>query len=211
MSLLHQPRKPSSTWVPENQRTPGWAIFNFKFLASVPYIHSLSSDYIKHFGTPASGDKANDRAMLNERIDTMLTINDMVEYYRKGVIIGIKVRADVIKVYELITDYLVYWDRIIRTNINIMDAPFDDLELMNKFADAVYDHAKWDLPKVDHEHYAFMAQIPISHAAILEGTRGAIDNTNPDWTPPERDSFEESFAKIQESMNYSYFVNKRGK
>jgi len=212
MPDLNAPRKIATNWVPEGKRTPDWYIFNPKFRATVPYIHSMSADYVKQFGTPTSGDRADDRAMLNERIDTMMTIDEMVEYYRKGVVVGVKLRDDVIKIYQHVTNYLVHWNRILTTQINILDAPFEDLELMNQFADAVYDHAKWDLPKVDHEEFVFMDQSPISNTSILQGTRGEINHEDGEYVPPQRDSFAEAFSQVQESLNYNFYSGRnRGK
>ena len=148
---------------------------------------------------------------VNDLVDRM-TIDEMVEYYRKGVVVGVKLRDDVIKIYQHVTNYLVHWNRILTTQINILDAPFEDLELMNQFADAVYDHAKWDLPKVDHEEFVFMDQSPISNTSILQGTRGEINHEDGEYVPPQRDSFAEAFSQVQESLNYNFYSGRnRGK
>lgn len=130
------------TWLPENQRDTSWYIFNQKFRCSVPYIDMRSADHIRLFGTPTSGVKEIDLEASRERVETYLSINQMVEYYRRGALVGVKRVADTKVIYERIMDHLNAWKNQLQYGLNNADAPIDDLLLLDQFANAVYAHAK---------------------------------------------------------------------
>ena len=94
------------------------------------------------FGLPSVGDPYIDSQFHNQLVDVMITINDMVEYYRKGVTVRITVHEDTKTIYEIIKNYLISWNQKLLNGINIGVAPIDDLVLLDKFASAIYPHAK---------------------------------------------------------------------
>ena len=77
------------TYIPEDQRDSAWWIWNKKFTCRIPYLQSMSTDYIRQFGVMVSGDPVRDKAIVSETITTMLTIAQMVEYFSKGVTVGV--------------------------------------------------------------------------------------------------------------------------
>lgn len=130
-------------WVPENQRCTAWYLWNRMFMCRVPFIHTMSMDYLQHFGMPSSGDAAIDRQTANELVVRMLSIHDMVEFYQRGVTIAVVQIKDTKIIYELITDHLNAWKRELEIALNTRNAPIDDLILFDKFANVVYRHAKY--------------------------------------------------------------------
>lgn len=130
-------------WVPEKDRDSSWYIFNQKFRCSVPHIDMRSSEHIKMFGMPSCGIKEIDRETASERIDTYLSINQMVEYFKRGALVGVRKVADTKIIYERITDHLNAWKLQLQNGLNNGDAPIDDLMLLDQFANAVYAHAKY--------------------------------------------------------------------
>ena len=132
-----------SKWVPENQRDTSYYIFNEKYRCTVPYIDMRSSDHIKMFGMPSTGIKEIDREAASERIDTYLSINQMIEYFKRGALVGVRKVSDTKAIYERITDHLNAWKLQLKNGLNNGDAPIDDLILMDKFANSVYAHAKY--------------------------------------------------------------------
>lgn len=132
-----------STWVPESKRTPAWALFNTKFHCRVSNIQSMSIDYMQEVGLPAIGDRRYDQEMANELIDRMLTINEMVEFHKKGVTVRVVKYDDTKKIYELISNHLIAWKNQLENGANTRGAPIDDLILLDQFANVVYKHAKY--------------------------------------------------------------------
>lgn len=129
-------------YVPESQRDTSWWIWNKLFKCRIPYLQTMSPDYIRHFGVPVSGDDGRDKAIVSEQVVTMLTIAQMLEYYSKGVTIGVIRQEDTKLIYEYISNHLQAWKTELESSLNIRGAPVEDLVLMDKFAVAVYRHAR---------------------------------------------------------------------
>lgn len=130
-------------WVPENERDTSYYIFNEKYRCTVPHIDMRSADHIKLFGMPSCGIKEIDRETANERIETYISINQMIEYFKRGALVGVRKVEDTKRIYERISDHLNAWKRQLHNGLNNGDAPIDDLILMDKFANAVYAHAQY--------------------------------------------------------------------
>lgn len=136
----------ASNWVPPEQRDSGWWIFNELFHCRVQRIQTLSLDEMKEYGTPTSGDPVFDEQMRNERIDRMLTIAQMMEFYENGVTVGVVADTDTKRIYDFITDHLLAWRHHLQTEMNMriqMQAPLEDLVKLDQFANVVYKHAKF--------------------------------------------------------------------
>lgn len=130
-------------YVPPEQRTPEWYIFDQLFWCRIPFNQSRSVEHIKHFGTPVCGDPERDRATANELVDRMITIDRMVEYHKAGVHVYVKNRTDCGKIYGYISDYLQAWKSVLEHSLNTGDAPLQDLYDLDQFANVVYQHAKY--------------------------------------------------------------------
>lgn len=130
-----------SAYVPESERTTAWWIWNKLFMCRVPYLQTMSPDYIREYGVLASGDPVRDKALSSEMTTTMLSIAKMIEYYGKGVTVGVVRYEDTKKIYEYISNHLQAWKRELEYSVHA-DAPVDDLLLMDRFASAVYTHAR---------------------------------------------------------------------
>ena len=116
-------------------------IFNNLYHASVAYKDTLSPDYIRIFGMPSVGDPHFDSQMRNEQIDTYLTINQMVEYFRQGITVSLLNHADSRVIYDIVEAYLRAWKQDLEVGINIGDAPIKDLIDLDRFANTVHAHA----------------------------------------------------------------------
>lgn len=130
-------------YIPPHERDNRYPIWHVLYLCRIPNIQTMSPDYIRHFGMPSSGDAAIDRQVTNELKSTMLTIAQMVQYHMQGVQIALVQYSDAKVIYEAISDYLVAWKRELETALTTRHAPLEDLIEMDKFANAVYEHAKW--------------------------------------------------------------------
>lgn len=132
-----------ATWVPESERTLKWKIWNEKFYVSVPNLETRSSDHIRAYGTPTSGDAQRDRIAAKERLETMLSIRQMVLYHHQGILVALKRRRDSKTIYDMLMEYLGQWKAHIASSLlTKVDAPYEDLIAMERFlASAVFPHA----------------------------------------------------------------------
>ena len=133
-------------YVPEAQRDTRWWIWNSKFTCRVPYQETMSIEYMRHFGTPASGHTPSDQQTANELVTRMLTIAEMIEFFGRGVTVAVVKVDDTKTIYERISDHLNAWKKELTKSLNIRNAPLEDLILMDKFATQVYRHAKSLMP-----------------------------------------------------------------
>lgn len=113
------------------------------FLARVPYIQSRHPEDIKKFGVRVSGIKSRDSQIKNEWITTMLNVATMVKYYTEFVPLAIVKESDTKLIYDLITEHILAWRKKLERGINIGDSPIKELIEMDKFANTIYAHAKY--------------------------------------------------------------------
>ena len=119
-----------STWIPEANRDTAWPIWHKLFMCRVRMIDTLSADYIKHFGMPATGIAEYDTEIPKEAVIRMLTINQMVEFYKKGVNVSVVNLKDTKIIYDFITDHLLAWKDKLNNSFGNRGAPLDDLILL---------------------------------------------------------------------------------
>ena len=129
-------------WVPENERDTRWPLWNRLFLCRVPFMQTMSKDYIRIHGVPMTGHVESDRSTHNELVQRMLSINQMVEFFKRGVTIAV-VRAEETKeIYDYISAHLQAWRRELEVSLDVRNAPLEDLKWLDKLAASVYIHAQ---------------------------------------------------------------------
>lgn len=106
---------------------------------------TTSEEYYRVFGKASTGYKHLDKQCKDEIVDTYITIEKMVEYFKKGVTVGIVRYDDVEKIYECIERHLLRWKEQFEYGVNIGDAPVEDLVDLDRFANAIYDKAKYTM------------------------------------------------------------------
>jgi hypothetical protein len=195
-------------YVPESQRDSAWYIWNSLFMCRIPYIHTRSLEHIQMYGIPTCGDPLADREAVKEKVTTMLTIAQMIEYFERGVTIGVVKYDDTKKIYERITDHLNAWKSELHNCLNVKDAPLEDLIVMDKFANAVYQHAKYQFtPEIVDSILAreMEAAMPVNRGNVLQGGPPGIGVTriraikDEPTGPIDRSSMADIFASRRES------------
>jgi hypothetical protein len=131
----------------QEQLPTDYYIFEKLFWCRIPFNQSRSVEHIKHFGTPMSGDPERDQQTANELVDRMITIERMVEYWKGGVQVHVRNRADTKLIYEYISNHLQGWKNHLGHSLNVGDAPLQDLVDLDEFANVVYSHAKYQFTK----------------------------------------------------------------
>lgn len=122
-------------------------LWDLKFFCRVPELQTRSVEHIKFFGTPTTGDSAIDKELANQWISTFMCIDDMIELYKKDIPIRIVNTADVKKIYDYISQHLHAWKSQVSVGLNLGDAPLEDLVYMDRFANTIYEHAKYHFSK----------------------------------------------------------------
>jgi hypothetical protein len=116
-------------------------IWEYLFLARVPYLQSRTIAEMKKYGVRLSGVKSEDANIKNEWLTTYMSIAQMVDYHKDGVPVRIVDPSELPKMYEFISRHLTLWKHQLEVGINIGDAPIDDLVAMDNFATTLYDQA----------------------------------------------------------------------
>lgn len=118
-------------------------IWEYLYRARVPYLQSRHIEDIQAHGVVLTGVKEIDNDLRNQMQTVYLTINDMVEYFKKHVPVLICDYKDIQEIYQAISNHLQCWKVMLERGVNIGGAPFEDLIAMDQFANKVYDHAKY--------------------------------------------------------------------
>lgn len=118
-------------------------IWDYYYKVKIPYQQSRSMQDIRAHGTNVCGIKEIDASASSEYYTTMITPAQMAEYFREGVPIRVCRYSDTEEIYEAISMHIHAWKNKLEKGINIGDAPIDDLILLDRFANVVYDKAKY--------------------------------------------------------------------
>ena len=172
-----------------------WKIWNDRFLCQMRSIDTMSTDYIKIFGTLTTFDQTLDRQMHNEMVDRYLTIIQMVKYYHEGINVYIKKAEDSKTIYVLIQEHLQNWQREMQIPFRVDKAPTEELAIMDKFAEVVYEHAKWylDTALVDSPFARSLKRDSQSVLTLLK-PREEITEDNDMIIHPKRQSMSDVFS-----------------
>lgn len=210
--IVKNSNNPPCGWVPESERDTRWWIWNKLFQCRLNAFKARSIEDVEHFGVPSSGDPLYDQAMMQEEVIRMLTINQMVEYFRHGLKVGVVDVKKTKEIYEHITDHLNAWKEKLEQGWHTRQAPIDDLILMDRFANAVYIHARHHFTTeiVDSILARRMSStLKRTRSKILgEGPKAQVVNKldgdeEKDTVPkfPERKSMAETFAAKADIAN----------
>lgn len=120
----------------------GALIWENLYEASVPYVETISAEDLKRRGLPTVGNRDLDRQMNNDLVNVVITIDAMVEYFRRGVTVRLRNGADAKQIYDIVNNYLLAWKEQIETCINVGNVPSEDLMLLDRFAEMIFPVAK---------------------------------------------------------------------
>ena len=123
-------------------------LFFRTFSCSVPAIALKSIAEIRERGVYAVGDDEDQTRMLHSNmVDTSLTINKLFAIWSRNYRIEIEKPRDTVDIFNAITLHLQEWTRYLSYGIQISDAPFQDLIELDRFADSIYEHARFEREK----------------------------------------------------------------
>lgn len=124
-------------------------IWDHLFLCQVPTLGSRSVEDIKERGVRKSGIAKYDDEIPNLYSTVWISIAKMIEHYKSGVPVIVVNRSDCKKIFEFISEHITAWHDLISQGVNIGSAPFEDLIIMDRFANTVFEVAKYDMIQAD--------------------------------------------------------------
>lgn len=182
--------------IPEVDTTVG--LWDRRFECRIKQLATTSDTYLRLFGTHTHGDKAIDREMANQLITTFLPIVDMAEYYKNNVTIHIAKRSDLPVIYDLVEAHLNAWKYHLGRGLNTRKAPIEDLMLLDKFANSIFGHTKYEMKDGDESSFIkYLRSVHILSKPIMLSVNNVVDNASDDL--PVRNSFTDAFKT--ESFN----------
>lgn len=191
----------TEAWVPYEQRSAAWHIWNELYQVMVPYIQMLTIEELQEYGMPTSGVPSYDYGTANEMRQIMIPIAQMVVYYHRGTQVYVCNKEDTKRIYERISDHLNEWKLELTKSLNIGEAPLEDLKLMDQFANSVYEHAKYQF--TDDTIASFLARrVDTRHADL----NSMIDRLENPVTQEQRDKQEDDARYPKRQSMADYFV-----
>lgn len=118
-------------------------MFVRRFQVEVPSIALKGINELRERGIYAVGedDKEHTRH-ANSPVETFLQINRCFEIWKAGYQVSVIKPGDTLEIFNIITLHLQTWVSYMDRGIQIADAPFEDLLLLDRFADKIYPHAR---------------------------------------------------------------------
>ena len=127
-----------------NRKDTTIGIWDIRYLVTYNFLNARSINDIKARGVRVTGIKRFDNEVKHEVVRAWLSINEMVDFYKRGIDIGIVHRGDIVKIYEAIQDHLYEAISCTKQSINVPVKLLEDLVDLDKFAKAIYQFAKYD-------------------------------------------------------------------
>lgn len=118
-------------------------IFDYHYKVRVPTLMSRSIEDIQASGVVLSGIPEFDKGIETELSTKWMTIDSMVEHFKRGCPVYITRYEDTKRIYEVIHLHLQTWAEHMNRGVNVGDAPLDDLIQLDNFASSVFEYAKY--------------------------------------------------------------------
>ena len=155
-------------YIPERNRDTRYALWFDRYQCRVPYIQTLSIDELSENGLPTSGDIHHDHAMQWEPRLISLPIHRMAELWNEGANLALVKRSDAPKIFDAISKHLHAWKDHIANSYHPNTPPYDDLLLLDQFANVIYEHAKFAYDRTFIEkHFKLSSSTAIGRRAML--------------------------------------------
>jgi len=163
-------------------------IFERKYEIRIRMIDNVSIEEVEFYGMYTSGDRELDAELQNELIVRWLSINEMVEYFKRGKPFRVTNSKDTEEIYGIIHQYLQSWKVKLENSVNIGNAPVEDLIALDQMASVLHGYACEHM-KIDKTQSSLMNYF----ASVGLGRKSQMQSTSPQDTEVRR---HESLAEI---------------
>lgn len=147
------------TFVIDSDKTSDWYIFNPVFMVRVPAEALRTDDEVRVLGTPTTGNRRIDAALSSRMTTTYLNIARMAELAAAGYNVALVNHEDCKTIYDYTQNHLDAWLKLLQHSINRLQAPFEDLQKLDRFASGVFNHARHQYVDQSNIESGFMRSI----------------------------------------------------
>lgn len=173
-------------------------IWENRYECMVSWLGTTSPEYLKYMGTPTTGDINVDRELMNQKIHTFKTINEMVDLHRTGVTVYIVNKETIKEIYDHVQNHLRAWIVHLDHGVNVHGAPIDDLLAMEAFADTVFGVIRYDITQTE-ANSPFMRELSkrgfMSKSLFNNASKTIVDPDAIVDRGPKRESLSSIFKK----------------
>jgi hypothetical protein len=168
-------------------------IFDHLFKCRVRGIDITSEDEMRAYGNYTTFDRGIDHALMDDIRIVYWPISRMADTFAEGAQVGIVDYKDTEIIYDYVTRHLNAWQRHLREGVNTGNAPLDDLLKLDRFANSVYEHAKYLLVQNGgvSEFERFMSTVFNSNFNVLGGFNGITQQIEQEPEPTRPESYPE--------------------
>lgn len=138
---------------------------------------------IEIYGTYISGNNTIDDYAGDEVRVIYISIERMLEYYKKGVILYIPRQEDTDNIYKILDTYLRIWKTKLENSFHPENAPIEDLLAYETFAQSMFGVAKYSISKAKPFVAPFIDSL--SALPIKSDISNSLRNINFKRTNPE--------------------------
>ena len=114
------------------------------FLVRISELYLRTANDVKMHGTYITGYKEIDDDVYNRNVTVYMNIPTMVKHYHNGATISVVNASDLRIMYETIVDHLHKWSGILDRELNVGDAPIDELIQLDAFAEHLFRHTRYE-------------------------------------------------------------------
>lgn len=137
----------SNQTIDVSQHPSGWYIFEPRFLVRTIHLARHFIDKNMPAEVPTTQDKELDRLLAQQPANFWLNAAQMAELCYQGYPVSLVEYTDSLTVYTYVQNHLDTAMKVLVNSINTIEAPLDDLAILEAFADRVFAHARFLMPK----------------------------------------------------------------
>ncbi len=130
------------------QHTVAYKLAYYMFNYSIPGIHFYTQEYLDNVGLVSTGNKADDMALLKNRIDTRGTILEIARHHAQNHSVMLQNPQDSVVMYEIANTHLHNWKTALARETNLPEVPIEELEMLEEFCESIYQIARRYKPTV---------------------------------------------------------------
>lgn len=142
-----------------NNKDTSAGIFEPIFEVRVPQEALRSEEEIRLYGTPTTGNRRIDKALRSAKTTTYMNIARMATLHSQGWEVAVVKHEDCKVIYDYVQNHLDAWVKLLSSSVNRPNAPYEDLHILDQFAQSVFAHARHLYANPDNMDNSFMRQI----------------------------------------------------
>lgn len=166
------------------KHTAAYKIFHYPFQIKIPQVYLSSIAEKESLPQWTTGNREEDRIAAQQMVTVVMTIDKMIDFFNRKIRIEFNSMADIERIYETILEHIQDYRNYVGTSTWLPDqVPFDDLRVMNDFAEKIYYKVRGSIARKVSTSAALTA---------LEGECSALVSLNAFAKPNPNEVFEQA-------------------